>query len=144
VTTTLQRSILSEVEDYETRNGGVPFPMVQVTRGTYGDDRYRAVKALEADGRVRIVHDRWGWSYVSAMRASITTSPHVAHGLPHDVQGSPDYALAWETDAGVQTRLSLENDYQPDYGHRAAFLAQTWASDARYAYQAITGELMPA
>jgi hypothetical protein len=58
----LQASVRAEVERYYGKAG--PFPMLHVTAGTYGDERYRATMRLVDAGELELVHDRWGWSYV--------------------------------------------------------------------------------
>ncbi len=119
---TLDHDVLFDIETYADRSG-TPYPTIQLTAGTYGDDRYRAVKRLERDGRVRIVHDRWGWSYVSTLRASISIGREV-HGLPHEVQGSADHALRWETGEREQHCAYLENTYADGYpGYLERYLA---------------------
>jgi hypothetical protein len=126
---TLEHDVLFEVEDYQYRNNGTPYPMVQLGVGErYGHERYRALKRLEDAGRVQLVWDRWGWSYVNTLRPMVGFG-HEVHGLPFDIQGSQDYAFRCETGE----REALAFAWHDGWTASADDLVSCWQADARYA-----------
>lgn len=61
--TTLRRSILAEVADAQR-----PVSLRSLTSGTYGSDRYSAIRALVDTGALVMSWDRRGSSFVEVAR----------------------------------------------------------------------------
>jgi hypothetical protein len=130
--TTLQRELLAELREHEARTGR-PYALREMLPETYRDAYYAALRALEADGTVRIVHDAAGSSYASTARAAVGFGREV-HGLPLEVQGSTAYALACET--GPREAICADVEATGD----ASYLARVWLADATYARVAASRE----
>ena len=98
MTTTLRRSILAEV-----RRAARPVAMTTLTSGTYGSDRYSAVRSLIDSGDLVLSHGPSGSSYVEARNLVEAVKDHARANYE---RGGWDYVVERWSDDDIRRAIT--------------------------------------